>query len=129
MSDIYRANVLVVDDELANLELLMSVLDTMEIRTQAASDGFKALEAVKKEIPDLMIIDVKMPQMNGFQLAQHLQNAPETQNIPIMFISALHDDKTMNEGFKHQALDYLTKPFNIQSLYDSIDEALKLRDL
>ncbi|MCP3926889.1 MAG: response regulator [Desulfobacterales bacterium] len=103
--------ILIADDSPTNISLLINTLKDDYILGIAKS-GQKLLDLVQKKLPDLILLDIQMPEMDGYEVCKRLQDDPETQEIPIIFITAMTDveDKTM--GFKIGAVDYITKPFH-----------------
>jgi len=100
---------LVVDDEPINLKLLKQVLQ-QDYRLSFAKNGIDAIELASRELPDLILLDVMMPEMTGFEVCQRLKSAPNTQNIPVIFVTALRDEVDETQGFESGAVDYITKP-------------------
>jgi len=102
---------LVVDDEISNIILLSSILGKRyELRT--ANSGAAALDSVKEVRPDLILLDIIMPEMDGFEVCRRLKDNLRTENIPIIFISALEDEADVKEGLSLGAIDFVHKPFN-----------------
>lgn len=108
--------VLAVDDEPANLKLLAELLARWGWTVQTARNGAEALREVKTFAPDLILLDVMMPGQSGFDVAATLQGDPDTQHIPIVFLTALAADESKAQGFEMGARDYVTKPFNFDEL-------------
>ncbi|MGK7918590.1 MAG: diguanylate cyclase [Trichodesmium sp.] len=104
-------NILIVDDQLLNLRVLTSMLTRKNYQVRKATDGETAIEAVKIEPPDLIILDIKMPEMDGYQVCECLKSDAETKDIPVIFISALTDVFDKVKAFKVGGIDYITKPF------------------
>jgi putative two-component system response regulator len=102
---------LVVDDEATNLQLLRQILQN-DYRLAFAKDGQRALELAKADPPDLVLLDVMMPVMTGYQVCQALKADPLLAAIPVIFVSALGDASDELEGFEAGAVDYITKPFS-----------------
>lgn len=110
------SKILVVDDDLAILELLKVNLELLGHEVFTAPDGVKGFALVKQEIPDLVILDVMMPQVDGFTVANRIRNNEDTKDTPILMLTALGmmDDK--KAGFDAGVDDYLTKPFELEEL-------------
>jgi len=108
--------VLVVDDNLANLRLLTALLKRQGYIIYQARGGEEALEQVRSNPPDLILLDIKMPKMDGFEVCRRLKANKDTRDIPVIFISALQaiDDKI--QGFTVGGVDYITKPFQNQEV-------------
>jgi two-component system, NtrC family, sensor kinase len=104
--------VLVVDDEPKNLQILGNLLREGHYRVAIASDGIQALDFIKKKHPALIMLDIMMPKMDGFEVCRQLKKDVKTRAIPILFITALSDTKTKLKGFALGGEDYITKPFS-----------------
>ena len=102
--------ILLVDDNPTNLDVLVSTLG-QEYRLGIAKSGEKALDYVRREIPDLILLDIMMPEMNGFEVCEQLKSDPVTREIAVIFITALDDIERKTRGFEIGAVDYITKPF------------------
>ena len=105
----HRPRLLLVDDEPTNLQLLRQVLQA-DYRLLFATDGVRALQLAQEERPDLILLDIMMPKMDGYAVCQALQRAPLTAPIPVIFITALTDSQDETNGFDVGAVDYITKP-------------------
>lgn len=103
--------ILVVDDEPVNLRVLKQILQE-QYQLLFATNAKQALELLKKEIPDLILLDVMMPDMTGFELCSTLKANPVLQNIPVIFVTALKDELDETQGFSVGAVDYITKPLS-----------------
>ena len=121
--------ILVVDDEELNLEFFEVMLSKLGFNVEKAGDGFEALEKVKRFFPDLIILDVIMPRMSGWELLKTLKADPKYREIPIIMLSALNDVKEKVEGFELGIEDYITKPFNFSEVLARIRAALRNREL
>lgn len=110
-SDQGRPTLLVVDDTPANLTLLSSVLSP-HYRVQLAPSGNKALELVRRQKPDLIVLDIMMPGLDGYEVCRRLKREPDTQHIPVLFLSALSQAEDESRGFEIGAADFIHKPFN-----------------
>jgi putative two-component system response regulator len=106
-----QAKILIVDDEPLNLKVLKQVLQD-NYRLSFAKNGMDALELVKKEKPSLILLDVMMPGMTGFEVCRTLKNDPETNTIPVIFVTALADEADESEGFAAGGVDYINKPIS-----------------
>jgi len=102
---------LVVDDEISNIILLSSLLGK-HYNLRTANSGAAALDSVKEVRPDLILLDIIMPEMGGFEVCRRLKDNLRTENIPIIFISALEDEDDVKEGLNLGAIDFVHKPFN-----------------
>lgn len=122
-----QATLLIVDDNPNNIQLLKAILSLRGYQLLIAKNGVQALEYVKTVLPDLIIMDIMMPEMDGFEACQHLKGNPATQNIPIIFLTAkTHIDDIM-KGFELGAVDYITKPFSTNELMARVEIHLKLK--
>jgi CheY-like chemotaxis protein len=105
-----RLTVMVVDDVEINIDMLVDSLGD-EYNVRAASNGVAALRAVQKALPDLILLDIMMPGMDGFEVCRRLKEDPKTRDIPVIFLTALSEDVNEARGFEVGAVDYITKPF------------------
>lgn len=108
--------ILIVDDVLSNVLLLKVLLTNENFTIATANNGQQALEQVDKESPDLILLDVMMPGMSGFEVAQRLKENPNTAEIPIIFLTALNSTTDIVQGFQVGANDFISKPFNKEEL-------------
>ncbi|MBZ8180235.1 adenylate/guanylate cyclase domain-containing protein [Oscillatoria salina] len=111
-----RADILVVDDTPANLRLLVTCLRQKGYKVRPVTDGYAALKAVQHFQPDLILLDILMPNLNGYQVCEQLKANPETKEIPIIFLSALNEALDKAKGFQVGGVDYITKPFQIEEV-------------
>lgn len=123
------AKVLVVDDNEPNLELLQAYLEELECETIPARSGAEALELVRRERPDLILLDVMMPEMSGFEVCKRLKNDPATAKIPIIMVTALTELGDIERGIDSGTDDFLSKPINKGELLTRVRTMLKLKDL
>jgi len=121
--------VLVVDDNEQNLELIRAYLDDFECETVAAYDGVEALEVVAEKAPDLVLLDVMMPKMSGFEVCRRLKNNSETEDIPIIMVTALNEFGDIERGIDSGADDFVSKPVNRLELLTRVRTMLKLKHL
>ncbi|HEX7238887.1 MAG TPA: response regulator, partial [Longimicrobiaceae bacterium] len=103
---------LVVDDEPVNVELLRDLLESLDFRTLGALRGPEALELARESSPDLILLDVMMPGMNGLEVCRRLRADPATAGIPVVFVTALSDAEDKLQAIEAGGDDFLTKPFN-----------------
>jgi len=106
-----RGTILVVDDSPGNIELLLSYLQKINYRILITRDGPNAIKLAVSSKPDLILLDIMMPGMNGFETCEHLKKMPDTKDIPVIFMTALTDIESKLKGFELGAVDYITKPF------------------
>lgn len=119
--------VLAIDDIPKNLQLLGTILRAHGYKVMAATGGEQALQIASAKKPDLILLDIQMPQMDGFTVCQHLKDDPETADIPIIFLTARTDTDDIVRGFDYGAVDYLTKPFNPPELLARVAAHLELK--
>lgn len=119
--------ILIADDLQDNLNIVKAVLGYKGYRVETAKNGKQVLEEVAKQIPDLILLDIQMPEMNGFEACRHLKANPEYKEIPIIFLTAKADSYDIVDGFKHGAVDYITKPFNTMELLARVQTHLELK--
>ena len=103
------AKILIIDDNPGDLDFLVALLEDFDIRT--VLDGESALEAVQEEVPDLILLDINMPRMNGFEVCKRLKEQEISNSIPIIFLSARSDVENIVKGFEVGGVDYITKPY------------------
>ena len=118
--------ILIVDDVMSNVLLLKVLLTNEKFAIATASNGRQALEQVEKENPDLVLLDVMMPDMSGFEVAQHLKSNPNTADIPIIFLTALNSTADIVKGFQVGANDFISKPFNKAELIIRVTHQISL---
>lgn len=118
--------ILIVDDVMSNVLLLKVLLTNEKFAIATASNGRQALEQVEKENPDLVLLEVMMPDMSGFEVAQHLKSNPNTADIPIIFLTALNSTADIVKGFQVGANDFISKPFNKEELIIRVTHQISL---
>lgn len=118
--------ILIVDDVMSHVLLLKVLLTNEKFAIATASNGRQALEQVEKENPDLVLLDVMMPDMSGFEVAQHLKSNPNTADIPIIFLTALNSTADIVKGFQVGANDFISKPFNKEELIIRVTHQISL---
>ncbi|NJK39990.1 MAG: EAL domain-containing protein [Oscillatoriales cyanobacterium RM2_1_1] len=122
-----QADILIVDDTPENLYLLSEILVNQGYKVRKVLNGQLALNAIAVNPPDLILLDVMMPELNGYQVCEILKSDPETQEIPILFISALHEDLDKVKAFTLGGADYITKPFQVREVLARVRHQLELR--
>ncbi|MFB3766139.1 MAG: response regulator [Methanotrichaceae archaeon] len=122
-------DILIVDDTLPNLKLLSQMLTERGYQVRAALNGARALAAIQSAPPDLILLDVMMPEMDGYELCRRLKADERTFSIPVLFISALSETEDKIKGFNVGGLDYITKPFQLEEVLARVETHLKLRHL
>lgn len=126
---IKKASILVVDDHPTNLKVLVEYLESANYRTLVATRGERALQQIHRYVPDLILLDVLMPDLNGFDTCRLLKANPRTRNIPVIFITALSDVDSIVRGFEAGGVDYITKPIRHQELLARVNTHLTLQNL
>ncbi|MEQ8317141.1 MAG: response regulator [Phycisphaerales bacterium] len=121
--------VLVVDDNAQNAELLEAYLDDLGITVQVAHDGQAALDVVAADAPDLILMDIMMPRMSGYQATERLKSDPATRDIPIIMVTALGEVGDVERAVDCGADDFLTKPVNKLELLTRVRSLLRVRKL
>ena len=123
------ATVLVVDDNAQNLELLEIYREDLrpEVTTISATNGIEALEAVNEHKPDLILLDIMMPKMSGFEVCRHLKSNPETRDILVIMITALNETGDVERATECGTDDYLTKPVDRVALVNLVRTMLRAR--
>jgi PAS domain S-box-containing protein len=123
------SNILVVDDNRNNLELLSDIMNMEGYYVRTAENGEECLRAVAQERPDLILLDIMMPGIDGYKVCETLKKKPDTRNIPIILISAKSSTEDTVVGLSHGADDYIQKPYNEMELLARVNAALKMKHL
>lgn len=121
--------VLIVDDNEQNLELLHAYLDELGGEVRVAHDGLEAIESVAANAPDIILLDIMMPRMSGFQVCETLKKDPATRDIPIIMVTALNEVGDVERAVDSGADDFLTKPVNKLELLTRVRSLLRVRQL
>ena len=124
-----QGDILVVDDTPANLRLLTRILQERNYQVRPVPDGSLALSAAQAKPPDLILLDIRMPEMDGFEVCAKLKSDPRSQDIPIIFISALDAVEDKVRAFSVGGVDYITKPFQSEEVIARVENHLNLRRL
>ncbi len=119
--------ILIVEDEADNLELLNMMLGNMGYNTDLANDGMEALELLEKNLPDLVISDVMMPRLNGFELCKRIKDDENTRLIPVVLLTGLDSTEDRIHGIKAGADDFISKPFHLEELQARVGSLIKLK--
>jgi PAS domain S-box-containing protein len=127
--DRQNSTILIVDDNPINLEVLSAILESAGYEVRVEIDSKSAIEQVKIEQPYLILLDIMMPNVSGFEICQQLKSDPATQDIPIIFISALDDSIAKVKSFNLGAVDYITKPFQQEEILARIGLHLQIKQL
>jgi serine phosphatase RsbU (regulator of sigma subunit) len=128
-ADAPKADILIVDDTRANLRLLSRMLAERGYQVRPVPDGALALAAAQAEPPDLILLDIRMPEMNGYQVCERLKADARTRDVPIIFISALDATQDKVSAFAAGGVDYVTKPFQNEEVLARVETHLVLRRL
>lgn len=134
------SQILIVEDTISSLMLLRDLLSSSDYSIRLAQDGEMALTSLASGLPDLILLDIQMPGIDGFEVSRRIKSNPVTANIPIIFLSALQDSDSLLHGFKSGAIDYISKPYlaeevlarvhthiELQKLRNSLENEVKLR--
>jgi len=124
-----KETILVVDDNPVNLQLLARILSGQGYKVRFAPDGDLALKSIQTKLPDLILLDIRMPSLDGYEVCQHLKANPQTHEIPVIFLSALHEPLDKVKAFRVGGADYITKPFQLEEAIARIEHQLHLRRL
>lgn len=121
-------NILIVDDTETNIDILLDLLgETYEI--VVATDGITALETIQEEQIDLVLLDIMMPEMDGYEVCEKIREEHHTRDLPVIFITARSDEESIEKAYKIGGNDYITKPFKTLELLARINTQLMLKDL
>lgn len=121
--------ILIVDDTPANLSLLIELLEDEDFDVQIAEDGSVALEQLQYTQPDLILLDIMMPNLNGIETCQRLKAKAEFAEIPVIFMTALSDMDSLNAAFEAGGVDYVTKPIRREEVLTRVNNHLKIQEL
>jgi formate hydrogenlyase transcriptional activator len=124
-----RANVLLIDDNPDNLRLLAGMLRERGCQVRMATSGRWALESVRTAPPQLIMLDISMPEMDGYEVCRQLKTRSDTSHIPVIFISALDDTLDIVKAFRVGGVDYVTKPFQVEEVVARVENQLNLAEL
>jgi adenylate cyclase len=127
--DNYQADILVVDDTPDNLRLLIRILQKNGYKVRPVTNGFSAIDAIQSSAPDLILLDIMMPDFDGYELCKKLKLQPQFSDIPIIFISALEEGIDKAKAFEVGGADYITKPFQVKEVLARVSNQLTVRSL
>ena len=127
--DELKPNILIVDDTPNNLRLLSMILSMNGYEVRKAINGKMAIESVKAMPPDLILLDIKMPEIDGYETCKRLKDEPEFQCIPVIFISALDDVMDKVKAFSIGGVDYITKPFHKEEVLARVENQIRIQSL
>jgi two-component system sensor histidine kinase/response regulator len=125
-NEVYIPNILIVDDIPANLKVLGGILKEEGYKIRPVLNGELALQVAEKEKPDLILLDIMMPGMDGYEVCRRLKQNPGLKDIPVIFISALNDTNDLVKAFESGGVDYITKPFQAAEVSIRVDTHLKI---
>jgi len=124
-----QSTVLIVDDNPQNVELLQAFLETLPVKLVTAIDGIDALDKVAEHNPDLILLDIMMPRMSGFQVCRRLKNDPRTKDIQILMVTALNELGDIEQASECGTDDFVSKPVNKFELLTRVKSLLRVRHL
>lgn len=125
--DFKNSVVLIVDDLPQNLEVLGSTLKQKGLHIAIATNGVQALKVAEKKLPDLVLLDISMPGMDGYEVCEKLKSCPDTKDIPVIFLTAKTETEDVIKGFEAGAVDYITKPFKTSELLARVFSQLEIK--
>ena len=124
-----ESTILIVDDNEQNIELLQAFLEALPVKIFTAVDGVEALEKVAEHMPDLVLLDVMMPRMSGFQVCRQIKGDPKTRDIQILMVTALNELGDIEQAAECGTDDFVSKPVNTFELITRVKNLLKVRHL
>ena len=124
-----QSTVLIVDDNPQNVELLQAFLESLPVRIITASDGLEALEKVEEHNPDLILLDIMMPRMSGFQVCRKLKGDAQTRDIQVLMVTALNELGDIEQATECGTDDFVSKPVNKFELLTRVKSLLRVRHL
>jgi len=124
--DLSTASILLVDDNAQNLELMVAFLEELPCTLRTASDGIEAIESIEKRSPNLVILDVMMPRMSGFEVCQKIKSQPSTRDIVVIMVTALNEVSDYERAVECGTNDFITKPVNKLELLTRVRTLLEL---
>jgi two-component system, sensor histidine kinase and response regulator len=124
-----KASIMVVDDQPANLKLLEEMLKQQGYEVRSFPRGRLALAAAAHQPPDLILLDINMPEMNGFEVCERLKSNPQLARVPVIFLSALNETEDKIKAFRSGGVDYVTKPFQFDEVQSRVETHLELHQL
>ncbi len=124
-----NASILIVDDTIYNIQLLSLMLIRQGYKVQEATSGLEALDKVNQQLPDIILLDIRMPDINGYEVCTRLKANPATKDVPIIFISSIEEPSEKVEAFSVGGVDYISKPFQLIEVLARIETHLRLCSL
>ena len=125
-TELSGSRILLVDDNQQNLELIQAYLEALPVEIETARDGVEAIEAVERQRPDVVLLDVMMPRMSGFEVCQKLKANPETRDIVVIMVTALHEVADYERAVESGTDDFLSKPVNKLELLTRVRSLLRV---
>lgn len=117
-------NILIVEDVEDHLEIVKIILEQHNYNILTATNGKSGLESAQKNLPNLMILDVMLPEMNGYEVCRALRSDQKTRGIPVIMLSVKSNPEDIEAGYKSGANEYITKPFNLEELIKKVKKHL-----
>jgi PleD family two-component response regulator len=127
--NITKSDILIVDDTQENLVTLRRILTEQGYKVRPAINGPLALQMAHKAVPDLILLDIRMPEMDGYEVCRQLKADETTREIPVLFLSALDDTEAKVKAFEVGGVDYITKPFQVEEVLARVKTHLTLRTM
>ena len=124
--DLSNSTILLVDDNEQNLELMQAFLEELSCTIQTASDGIEAIEKIERSVPDLLILDVMMPRMSGFEVCQKIKSQPSTRDVVVIMVTALNEISDYERAVDCGTDEFITKPVNKLELLTRVRTLLEL---
>jgi len=125
--DLNGTSILLVDDNVQNLELMQAYLESLPCKLIAVVDGIEAMTQIEKHKPDMVLLDVMMPRMSGFEVCQKIKTNPKTRDIPVLMVTALHEIGDVERAVEAGTDDFLTKPINKLELLTRVRSLMRVR--
>ena len=125
--DLSEATILLVDDNAQNLELVQAYLEGLPCQIRTAKDGVEAVQMIERDRPDLILLDVMMPRMSGFEVCQKVKSNPATRDVVVIMVTALHEMGDYERAVECGTNDFITKPVNKLELLTRVRSLLELR--
>ena len=123
------ARIMAIDDSTDNLKLIKSMLEASGFEVLAFLDGVRALHAAERVAPDLVLLDITMPEMDGFEVCERFKAAPKLREIPIIFLTAMNDSAAKIKAFQCGGVDFISKPFHFEEVYARVATHVKIHSL
>ena len=124
--DLSNSTILLVDDNEQNLELMQAFLEELHCTIQTATDGIEAIEKIERSVPDLLILDVMMPRMSGFEVCQKIKSQPSTRDVVVIMVTALNEVSDYERAVDCGTDEFITKPVNKLELLTRVRTLLEL---